>query len=525
MRSHFSLRQLSGRALLLVLCAQAAAPVLAADAKPQASKPAVTKSTGASNSAAARRAPAPAGEQFVDGIAAIVDKDVITLRELDTASVSARKELQAQGIQLPPEDVLQKQVLQRLIMQRVERAEADRLGIKVDDAQIDQAIATISKRNKLTTQQMRAEVEKSGSSWADYRRSLSDEIRLDRMRQRAVDNSIVISDAEVDAFLKEEQRRSGGIGAIARPGAQPAQPESGQAQSGPTILALAQILVRVPEGASSDQVASLRRKAESILSQVKGGADFASVAAASSDGPEALDGGVMGARPENGWPDLFLKSVASVQPGQVSNIVQSGNGFHILKVLNRQTAGGAPGNAPASSRAPAAPVAAPAAAAPQGPMRVTQTHARHILIKTSTVMSDDQARQRLVLLRQRIVTGGEAFADLARQNSQDATAPQGGDLGWLNPGETVPAFEQAMDRLQPGQISEPIQSPFGWHLIQVQERREKDVADEYQRMQARQTLFERRAEPAMQDWLTQLRDRAYVDNRLEKQERIQSTNQ
>lgn len=519
MRSQFSLRQLSGRALLLVLCAQAASPVWAAQAQ-STQKP-------AARGAAATAAPA---EQFVDGIAAIVDKDVITLRELAGATNQARRELQTQKIQVPPDDVLQKQVLQRLIMERVQRHEAERMGIKIDDAQVDRAIATIAQRNKLSPQQVRAEVEKSGTSWADYRRSLSDEIRLDRMRQRAVDNSIVISDAEVDAFLKEQERRGNpGIGSLANSPAQAPAAPSGAAQGsanrgGPAVLALAQILVRVPEGSSSEQVAALRRKAEGILKQVRGGADFASVAAASSDGPEALDGGVMGARPEEGWPTLFISSVAKVAPGQVSDLVQSGAGFHILKVLDRQGGGNA---APARAQ-PAQPQAQPQqpsqAGAPQGPMRVTQTRARHILIKTSTVMSDEQARQRLDLLRQRIVQGGESFASLARQNSQDSSAPQGGELGWLNPGETVPPFEQAMNGLQPNEISQPVQSPFGWHLIQVEERREKDMADEYQRMQARQTLFERRAEPAMQDWLEQLRDRAFIDNRLEKQERIQTNN-
>jgi len=519
MRSQTSLRQLSGRALLLVLCAQAAAPAWSAQPAASQNKPAAARGA---------QAPVPA-EQFVDGIAAIVDKDVITLRELNAAMAQAQRELQAQKIQLPPQEVLQKQVLQRLIMERVQRHEADRMGIKVEDAQLDQAINAIAQRNKLTVPQLRAEVEKSGTNWTDYRRSLADEVRLDRMRQRAVDSQIVISDSEVDAFLKEQERRGGAdIGALANsPASAPAQAQPAAAQRGPVLLALAQILVRVPEGASSDQVASLRRKAESILGQVKGGADFASVAAASSDGPEALDGGVMGARPEEGWPTLFIDSVARVPAGQVSDIVRSGAGFHILKVLDRQ-GGAAPAAAQGQRQAPAQPQqstgAAPGSAASQGPMQVTQTRARHILIKTSAVMSDDQARQRLEMLRQRITRGGESFASLARQNSQDSTAPQGGELGWLNPGDTVPPFEQAMNRLQPNEISEPIQSQFGWHLIMVEERREKDMAGEFQRMRARQVLFERRAEPAMQDWLEQLRDRAFIDNRLEKEERIQSNN-
>jgi len=286
--------------------------------------------------------------------------------------------------------------------------------------------------------------------------------------------------------------------------------------------------VRVPEGSSPDQVAALRQKAEGILARLKQGGDFASLAAESSDGPEALQGGVMGARPLDGWPDLFVQAISSLQAGQVSSVIQSGNGFHILKVLGR-TGGAA--SAPAQPAQPAAPqgqmiAPQPGAGMPanQGPVQVTQTRARHILIKTSAVMSDDKARQRLEQIRQRVINGGASFADMARQYSEDSNAPQGGDLGWVNPGEMVPAFEQAMNALPVGGISEPVLSPFGWHLIQVEERREHDVSDDLQRMQARQILFERRAEPAFEDWLEQLRNGAYIDNRLEKQINIEQSN-
>jgi peptidyl-prolyl cis-trans isomerase SurA len=281
------------------------------------------------------------------------------------------------------------------------------------------------------------------------------------------------------------------------------------------VLGLAQILVAVPEGASTQRVAELRRKAESILAKLRSGADFASVAAASSDDAQAMHGGVLGVRPVDGWPDLFVNATKGLQVGQISGIIQSGNGFHILKILTRGPAG-------QQRRQPAAPAVAepqgPAAAQPpavsQGPMMVTQTHARHILIKVTKVMSDSQAQALLQRLRQRIESG-EKFADLARLYSQDATAPQGGDLGWLSPGETVPAFEQAMNALQPGQISQPVRSPFGWHLIEVEGRRTKDMSQEYRRIQARQILFQRREEPAYEEWLSQLRGKAYVDNRLD----------
>jgi len=526
MRRLHSLRRLSGSALLLALCAG----LPAAHAAEQTGRAASNGAKAAPQAAA----PAAKGEQFVDGIAAVVDKDVITLRELREASLRISGELKSRGIQVPDDQTLQHQVLQRLIMERVQRHEADRLGIRVDDAQVDQAIQTIAGRNKISVAQLRGEIEKSGTTWDAYRKSLRDEIRTDRLRQRAVDSTIVISDTEVDAFLKD-QRRNPAFGAAPQaqpqPQAQPEPaPEQAAAPSGPMLYALAQILVRVPEGSSSEQLAALRKKAEGILARAKRGDDFASLAAASSDGPEALQGGVMGVRPLDGWPDLFVKAISNLQKGEVTNLIQSGNGFHIIKVMDRGTAQPAPGRtarapAPAQAPQPQQPAARPQApAAPQGPTEVMQTRARHILIKTSTVMSDETARQRLEQVRQRLVAGDAKFEDMARQYSQDSTAPQGGELGWLNPGETVPPFEAAMNALKPGEISPPIQSPFGWHLIQVEERRQHDVTDELARMKARQILFERRAQPAFEDWLDQLRAQAYVDNRLEKQQKIQQNN-
>ncbi|UAN02156.1 MULTISPECIES: peptidylprolyl isomerase [Achromobacter] len=528
MRRLHSLRRLSGNALLLALCAG----LPAAHAAEQTSRGA--NSAKAAPAAQKQDAPAPKGEQFVDGIAAIVDKDVITLRELRDASQRVAGELKSRGIQVPDDQTLQHQVLQRLIMERVQRHEADRLGIRVDDKQIDTAIQAIASRNKITVQQLRQELEKSGTTWENYRKSLRDEIRSDRLRQRAVDSTIVISDAEVDAFLKD-QRRNPAFGAApaqaaqAQPQAQPQPaPEQAAAPAGPMLYALAQILVRVPEGSSPDQLALLRKKAEGLLARAKRGDDFASLAAASSDGPEALQGGVMGVRPLDGWPDLFVKAISNLQKGQVSQLIQSGNGFHIIKVMDRGTAQPAPGRTARAPAPQAAPQPAPQPAAreqaPQGPTQVVQTRARHILIKTSTVMSDDLARQRLEQVRQRLVNGAATFEEMARQYSQDASAPQGGELGWLNPGETVPPFEAAMNALQPGEISQPVQSPFGWHLIQVEERREHDATDDLARMRARQTLFERRAQPAFEDWLEQLRAQAYVDNRFEKQQKIQQNN-
>lgn len=444
------------------------------------------------------------GSAFVDGIAAVVNKDVITLRELEQRVARARRDLQNQNIQAPSDDILRRQVLQRLIIERVEDQEAARMNIRVTDDHVQQAVRVIAERNRVTPEQMRQQIEAGGTTWEDYLVVLRRDIMLDRMRQRAIDSTITISDAEVDAYLKEQAARRDASLSLGQPAA-PAQ------QGG---MALAQILVRVPEGSSPEQVAALRRKAEQLLARARAGEDFAALAAASSDGPEALEGGNMGMRAMDGWPDLFVQAAGHLQPGQISDLIQSGNGFHILKVLDRS---GPPPQAQAGAAGPGMdPVG------PQGPMPVTQTRARHILIRTSAVVSDEQARQRLAQLRERILHG-ESFEDLARRYSNDSTAPQGGDLGWLSPGTTVPPFEQAMDALAEGEISQPVQSPFGWHLIKVEERRTQDMADEYRRMQARQTLFERRAQPAFEDWLQQLVQQAYIDNRLERREQLEQS--
>lgn len=538
MRSVFSSARLARGILVLSACATLPLAAVAQSQAPShgrsstqprkgAPKAADPAPSGASPQAASPSVP-PQGDQFADGIAAVVNKEVITMREVNEGVKAATQELTRQNIQLPDPKVLQRQVLQRLIMENLQRQEAKRLNIRVDDAQVDQAIGTVAARNKMSLDQLRQAIEKQGISWQTYRKGIRNEVLADMLRQRTVDANLVVSDAEVDAFLKEQQRRQAAGGAAAPAGPTASAAPQAQAPAGPEIVGLAQILVRVPESATRDQVAVLRKKAEDILARLKGGADFASIAAASSDGPEALQGGAMGDRPLEGWPDLFVNAIANLQAGGITGIIQSGNGFHILKVVDRRSAGG-----PAPARNPAqTPATAPAAPPnpssdgvvrlPQGPVQVTQTHARHILIKTSAVISDDDARQRLALLRQRIVEGHEDFAALARQNSQDATAPQGGDLGWLNPGETVPEFEQAMNALQPGDVSEPVHSRFGWHIIQVLERREKDVKDEVERLQARRVLFERRSELAFDDYLEQLRDQAYIDNRLEKQDRQNS---
>ncbi len=515
----------AGCLLVLDAGAQSSAP-----AKP---RPAASKAKPAAEVTPAKPA-AASSDLEADTIVAVVNKDVITQRELNLRVQQAKSELSRQKGQLPPDELLQRDVLQRLIQERLEKQEATRLKIDITDAMVQKAIESIAKRNNLTIAQIRQQIEMSGATWPQYQEMIRREVMLEGLRQRTVDGTVLISDAEVDAYLRDQKaRQSGAMAGLIQqqpapgqqPGAQPAAPQRPAAQPArpnqPAIMGLGQILIRVPDGTSADQLAPYRARAQDALARIRRGESFEKVAQAVSEGPEAARGGDMGARPLEGWPDLFLKTVANVKDGQVSGIIQSGNGFHILKVMGR--AGGAQSAPPAAAQPPAqaapGPVAARGSNAPaarQGPMPVEQTKAKHILIKTSTVVTNEIARQKLQQIRDRLVEGKESFSDLAKRFSNDSSAPQGGDLGWLNPGETVPPFEKAMNNLKVGEVSEPIQTQFGWHLIVVEDRRTEDMAEQFQRNQVRQRLFQQRSEAAFETWLQQIRNQSYIDNRLEK---------
>lgn len=473
------------------------------------------------NANASQRATSASSSQEADAIVAVVNKDVITRRELDLRAQQIKADLTRQRAAIPPDEVLQSQLLQRLIIERLQVQEAKRLNIEVTDQVLKSALDAIAQRNNMTATQLRSQIEGAGVSWTDYNEMIRREVLTDRLRQRVVDSTILITDAEVDAFLREQKaRQSGGLlstapaKVVVPPPPPPPKPKPAPIQ--PEVMGIAQILVRVPEDSSEDEVKALRAKAQALLARLRKGESFESVAKASSDGPEASRGGDMGGRLVKDWPDLFLKAVAGVGDGQISNIIQSGNGFHILKVLGR--AGGAP---PPEPVAPPQPTPAPGAGVPaaQGPMMVEQTRARHILIKTTAAVTSDVAKQKLDQVRERIVNGQESFSDLAKRFSNDSSAPQGGNLGWLNPGETVPPFEQAMKKLKIGEVSEPVQTSFGWHLIVVDERRTQDMAEQFQRNQVRQRLFAQRSEASFEAWLQHLRNQSYIDNRLEKSQR------
>jgi len=401
-----------------------------------------------------------------DRIVAIVGTDVITYVDLRTRLASALKQLQKQGTPLPPQDVLERQMLERLIMDRAQLQYAKDSGMRVDDTQLDQAIGRIAAGNKMSVPQFRAALEKDGVQYASFREEIRNEMIAVRLREREVDSKLIISEGEIDNYLANQAATGSG--------------EEYQ---------LAHILLRAPESASPEQLQKLRQRGEQALKRAQAGENFAELTAAFSDAPDALQGGDLGFRPLSRLPSLYSEVAGRLQAGEVSELLRSSAGFHIVKLVAKRG-----GGAVAS---------------------VQQTKARHILIRVNEVVSEAEARRKLEGVRERI-TNGVDFAEQARLYSQDGSAAKGGDLGWLNPGDTVPEFEQAMNALKLDEVSPVVQSPFGMHLIQVQERREKDVSADRQRAVARQAIRERKLDEAYQDWLRQLRDRTYVENRLDE---------
>ena len=415
--------------------------------------------------------PAPAQQKpppvvVVDRIAAVVNDEVITRNELEERLRFALRQLREQGTPAPPRETLEKQLLERMVSDRVQLQFAKETGLRVDDVELDRAIGRIAQDNKLSPQQLRQVLQKDGIPFNKFREDIRSEIIMTRLREREVDTKIVVTESEIDNFLALQQR---------------ADVEDD--------YNLSHILVVVPENASPEQIQTRRTRAEEAYAQLKKGADFRQVAAAFSDAPDALQGGNMGWRQSSRLPTIFTESLKPLRSGELSPILRSANGFHILR-LNERRGGGAP-------------------------VIVQQTRARHILLKTNELVSENEARSRLLALKERLDNKAD-FGALARAHSEDASATKGGDLGWLLPGDTVPEFERAMNLLKPGEVSPPVQTPFGWHLIQVLERRNEDMSKERQRLAARQALRARKSDEAYQEWVRQLRDRAYIEFRTEE---------
>ena len=405
--------------------------------------------------------------ELLDRVVAIVNDEVITKFELDQEVSFALRQLSRMGTPVPDKTVLERQVLERMIMSRVLVQQADRTGIRVSDGQLNQALDRMAAENNLTREQFREATADEGINFERFRERIRGEIKIARLREREVDNKISISEAEIENYLRNEE----------------AKPDKDEE------YLIAHVLVLVPEGASPDDIREKRKVVEGAIEKLNQGADFRRVAAETSDAGDALEGGVLGWRTASRLPELFVDAASSLRVGGVSKILRSANGFHIVKLLDKRGS--------------------------NTQVIVQQTHAQHILIRLNEIVSESDALQRLTELKNRIEMGGEDFGELARQHSDDASAVKGGDLGWLSPGETVPEFERAMNALQPGEISDPVRSAFGFHLIKVLERRDEDLSEERQRVMARQAIRLRKSDTAYQDWIRQQRDKAYVEYRLE----------
>jgi peptidyl-prolyl cis-trans isomerase SurA len=418
--------------------------------------------------AAANRADEPEAVPL-NRIVALVNREIVTRLELEDRIAIATDQLRKQGVALPPRNILEKQVLEAILLQRIQLSFAKENGIRVDETQLDRAIGRIAEDNKLTVEQFRTALARDGIRFDRFREDIRKEIILSRVREREVASKVVVSEGEIDEYLT--RRRESGAG---------------------TEWLASHILVRVDEK-SADPNAQRRQKekVDKAMAALTGGEDFAKVAATYSEAGDALQGGDLGWRNVDRMPSLFLEMVGKLKVGQHSAVVRSSAGFHIVKLRDMRGATGKQ-------------------------VLIVQHKVRHILVKPSEIVSDADAQRRVRDLRERLEQGAATFGELAKQHSQDGSAASGGELGWMAAADLVPEFAAAMEALPVGQLSQPVRSAFGWHLLQVLERREADVSKERERLEARQAIRNRKADEAFEEWLRQLRDSAYVELRLEE---------
>ncbi|MDH5444095.1 MAG: peptidylprolyl isomerase [Gammaproteobacteria bacterium] len=401
----------------------------------------------------------------LDRIIAVVDDQVITRLELQRRIKVVESQLKENKVKLPPNSVLKKQVLERMIVEQVMLQTAKRRGIRVSDESINRYISSIAQEKKLSLDQFRKVLQKDGFTFAEFRTSIRDSMILERLKQQFVEKEVKISRQEVDTYLSKSR------------------------QGKQTEYKLAHILIGVPEAATPDQIDKAQKKAAGILQKLNKGADFAQTATAISDGQQALKGGSMGWLKAAQLPALYLDVIEKLKPGGISELIRSPGGFHILKLVKTRSKGNR--------------------------HIVKQTLSRHILIKPTTITPDEKARIKLQKLRQRILAG-EDFTKLARKHSDDkGSATQGGSLGWTGPGVFVPEFEKQLNKLKQGEISPVFRSPFGWHIIQLMSRRKHDDTEEYQRLQIKKQIHQRKANEAIENWMRRMRDEAYVEYLLD----------
>jgi len=441
----------------LMMAAASMPNVASAQANPPAGPPA-----GGPRVAVPAATPAP---RTADYILAVVNTELVTNNELQQRLARIREDAGRSNATLPPPADLRKQVLDVLIDERVQITNARESGQRVDESELDRAVANVAVQNQMTMPQLLERLKQQGIAYATFRNNVRDQLLIERVREREVGQRIKISAEEVDAFLDKRRAAAGSA----------------------MQLNIAQVLVTVPENAGEAEVAQRRARAEAALTRIKGGEAFEAVAREVSEDGNRAQGGVIGLRPADRLPDVFVEVVRPLKPGDVSpTLLRSGAGFHVIKLVERKEAGG---------------------------LVVTQTHARHILLRVSPQLSQEAAVRRLGDFKRQIQSGTRTFEQVARENSEDGSAAQGGDLGWASPGNFVPEFEEAMNALPLNGLSDPIVSRFGVHLLQVLERRQTAIDLKQAREQARNMLREQKFEDAYLEWIRDLRGRAYIEMR------------
>ena len=402
----------------------------------------------------------------LDRVLVIVNDDAVTESELNRAMASARDQIRQRGIKMP-DDILRKQILERLIINQVQLQLAERRKIHISEQELDQAIEHMARERKQDTATLFAELSKQGIDPAQYRDSLREDLLVQKLVEQHLRNLVKVSPSEVDHFLETRRRLMGGQDAFN----------------------VSHIMIPVPETASAEAIAAARKQADAVLARLRAGASFKDVAAAYSRDEKALEGGALGWRTAAQLPELFLKTLIPLKEGDTSEPVRSPNGFHILKLHERRSS--------------------------STHKTVTQTRVRHILVRTHKLLPEQDALKKIRELRHRL-EAGEDFAAVARAHSDDpVSAAEGGTMGWSSPGQFVPTFERAMDKLAINAISEPVKSPFGYHLIQVLERRQQDIGEDLDRAEAGKQIYARKREEQLQQWVRQLRDEAYVNYLVE----------
>jgi len=403
----------------------------------------------------------------IDRIVAVVNDDVIVYSEMQARLRTVVEQLENAGVPAPPKDVLEKQVLEQLILDRLQMQIGTITGIRVDDETLNRQIADIARQNNLSLREFRDILARDGYNFAAFREEIRGELIKSRVQERQVQDRVQVTDRDIDNYLATREKQGGNS----------------------PVYRVGHILIAVPDGASPEELAEARDEAEDVVARLNAGANFGRTAAAESDGRQALEGGDLGWRKAEELPTLFENVVPKLAKGEISDIVRSSSGFHIIKLMDIRGA---------------------------ERLVINQTRARHILVKTNEIISNDQARSRLAVLRSRIVNGA-AFNELARANSDDgASAVKGGDLGWLSPGDTIPPFEKAMDTLAVDEISKPFETQFGWHIVQVLGRRDRDSTEEVKRAKAAEALRKRKVDEELQNWFRQIRDEAFIEYRLDE---------